>query len=1022
MYIPEQTVTEINNTADAIDVARNVLNLHLKDKSTGGAGGDCPFCQGKKKFSIMKLGGWKCFVCEEKGSGGVSLYMKVENKTYPQALEALAKHYNITIPEQGAAIAAERASLKKSFRDLQLLESGIPEAEQKWQEKRGSTTLVERDRYERGTITSEWRITTDGDDMLLNYIGLNGEPMMYKDKSGRDKYLVRVRYQRPDLHLDKDGKPVKYRSLPGSPSALWLPQRLLKAYAQGVKFDTLFVSEGEKKADKMTLHDMYTCGLQGINNLNYEGMTSIFEQIIKKCEVKNVVFVVDSDWQDISKGDDVDYRPRSFFSALKKFRDYFYGYKNGGLEMNIYFAYGKDTAFKGLDDLLTRGLQAKEQELLDDFNFAMVDREGQGAHVDVVNMTTISDYKIEEMFCLHDTQAFLEKHEAELKTRREFRVKRLRYRWNEQDGKFEMVEKILESEKFWDEEVIETRGKSSTKYTFNYYRSWNFFRNRGIGLYEFDKKQHQYRIIKLDGKIVREIDAHFIQQYVKTFVEELEGPGRIPILNMLARGGSQYMGPFQLGNLHYITPEFMQPQKECTYMIFQNCYWRITADGVEERPLNELDKFTWEQKIIPFDARYLGAPLLQVGRAMRDGEEVWTAKEREWTEGETKRHASDCVFYRLLLATSNFWWRKEYKLEKGEDGLNKWVPKSKDEREAYTREEIDQMRTHLVCKMLAIGYTLQGYRDKAQTKAIVAMDGVESAVGRSMGGTGKSIVATQFENVFHTFVIDGKKDGIERDPFIFEGVDDRTGAIIFDDTKVNFNFEWLFSKITTGVEVNGKNIKQFRVAPLPIWVVTNHAINGDSDSFTRRQYPIAFSDYFSAERTPFDEFGHTMFTDWDADQWNLYYNYLANCIQVFLRFPDLKKYTIPKADLERRRIRQAMGENFLEFAEVYFARKDDEPAPFDPHAPGQGDAHAGPFRNAAVSKTKILNDYLEQFKADRSYINAKKIKEKVELFCKYKGLQFNPIHGADGRLKINGTEYLIVADHEFNADNYEKIA
>lgn len=1026
IFIPDQTATEINNTASAIEVAREILHLTLRDTGKG-ATGDCPFCFGKKKFIVMFNGGFNCVKCGEKGSGAATLLMRLQKKTYPEALRDLADHYGIEIPEASRLAAANRAALAKPFRDLQLLESGIPLDAQKWQEKRG-TALVERDRYERGTLTPDYRVTTDGDDMILNYIGLDGAPMQYKDKSGRLRNLIRIRYQRPDLHLDKNGNPIKYRSLPGSPSSLWLPQRLLIAYAQGVQFDTLFVSEGEKKADKLTLCGLHTAGLQGINNLNYEGMTSVFEQLIKRCGVQNVVFLVDSDWQDISKGEDVDYRSRSFFSAVKKFREYFYGYKNTGLELNIYFAAGKDAAYKGADDLLVRGLQGREAELLDDFNFARVDREGHGQHLEVLNITTTSDYKLEEMFKLHDTQAFLEAHAEALKTRREFRFKRLRYRWNEQDEKFEMVEKILQSEQFWDEEIIENRGKPTTKYTFNYYRSWQFFRNRGIGLYEFDEKLHQYRIIKLDGKIVREIDPHFIQQYVKTFTEELDTPNRIPILNMLARGGSQYLGPFQLGSLYYIQPEFMQPEKDCTYMIFRNCYWRITADAVEQRPLNELDKYTWEQKIIPFEPKYLGEPLLSVSRVTPSpsdrgpGGEAWAVKERIWREGDTPRHASDCDFYKFLLATSNFWWRKEYMHEKGADGTNRWVPRPAEERERYTADEVAQMRTHLVCKMLAIGYTLQGYRNKSQMKAIVAMDGVESEVGKSQGGTGKSIVATQFENVFHTFIVDGKKPDLDSDRFIFEGVDERTGAIVFDDVRVNFNFEWLFSKITTGVEVNGKGIKQFRVDPLPIWVVTNHALNGDGNSFTRRQYQIAFSDYFNAERTPYDEFGHNLFTDWDYEQWNLYFNFLANCVQVFLRYNDLNRYTIPKDDLERRRLRQLIGENFLEFAEVYFAVSEDEAA--QPYSPleGTGVGPGGCYRNHAVSKTKVLNDYLEQFKAEKNHINTKRIKEKVEMYCRYKGLKFNPVRGADGRLKINGTEYLIVADEAFDANDYQKIA
>jgi hypothetical protein len=368
-----------------------------------------------------------------------------------------------------------------------------------------------------------------------------------------------------------------------------------------------------------------------------------------------------------------------------------------------------------------------------------------------------------------------------------------------------------------------------------------------------------------------------------------------------------------------------------------------------------------------------------------------------------------------LLATSDFWWRKRDVLAKDEDGNDRWI--SRDHPEKYTTDELEQLKTHLVCKMLAIGYTLQPFRDLSQMKAIIAMDGQESAVGKSQGGTGKSIVATQFQNVFPTFVVDGKKPNLEEDKHAFEGVDDRTGAIIFDDTRVNFNFEWLFSKITTGIEVNGKGVKAYRVAPVPIWVVTNHMLNGEGNSFTRRQYQIAFSDYFNGQRTPRDMFGHNMFADWEWQDWNMYYNFIATCAQVYLRYSDLNKYTIPKGDIERRKLRQQIGENFLEFAEVYFAKSEEAYSPFGMAT----DDTSGCYRNKAVAKTRILTDYLQQFPADKNYLNAKRLKEKVEQYCKYAKLKFNPVHGTDGRLKISGTEYLLVADEDFDATSYPKI-
>jgi hypothetical protein len=239
--------------------------------------------------------------------------------------------------------------------------------------------------------------------------------------------------------------------------------------------------------------------------------------------------------------------------------------------------------------------------------------------------------------------------------------------------------------------------------------------------------------------------------------------------------------------------------------------------------------------------------------------------------------------------------------------------------------------------------------------------------------------------------------------------------VVFDDVRVNFNFEWLFSKITTGIDVNPKGLKAFRVEPVPIWVVTNHTLKGDDTSHTRRQYEIAFSDFFNAYRTPKDHFGHNLFREWEWEQWNLYYNFLALCIQTYLRFPDMKKYTIPKADIERRRLRQQIGENFLEFADNYW---DYEGA--KAYSPGGLDAPSS-MLNCGVAKTKVLNDYLEQFRTDSKFMTVKSIKEKCELYARYKGYDMNPNAGKDGRVKIGNIEYLVLANEDFNANNYHRV-
>ena len=75
---------------------------------------------------------------------------------------------------------------------------------------------------------------------------------------------------------------------------------------------------------------------------------------------------------------------------------------------------------------------------------------------------------------------------------------------------------------------------------------------------------------------------------------------------------------------------------------------------------------------------------------------------------------------------------------------------------------------------------------------------------------------------------------------LYENADERTQIILFDDVRVNFNFEFLFSQITTGLLINPKGEKRYKVDPPKFIVITNHALNGDGNSFDRRQYAISF--------------------------------------------------------------------------------------------------------------------------------------------------------------------------------------
>lgn len=983
-YIPEEIADKIKQAAVMPDIIAEEVDL----KKAGSAlVGDCPFCTGKKKFNVSPSKMiWKCFKCDKGGKDAVSFLMELKGYEYPEALRFLAERYNIEItagdPKEKKK---KRGNRQEKFRDAQLRASGISDKYQKYHYSKDtkSTDKYECDRYQACSIDKYWNVVP-GDDMVLHYLDLNYNPIKYRNEKGKKLPLLRVRWANPSLHKNKDGQPMKYKSPYKSGSHLWLPNAIIKSYQSHAIIETLYICEGEKKADAMCINGMPAVGVMGIHNFASQGeMPYQFELLIKRCGISKVVFVLDADWQEISTKNikkSVDQRPRTFFSSVKKFRNYFYAYVHEGIELDIYFAHGKDVVYKGIDDLLMREFSNKEErlQLAEDFKAAMVDREGKGKHVNVYNITTVSEHKLLEHWNIQNRLAFFKQHEEALKVLPYFKFKQLTYRYNEEEKEFELAQKLLPWEQYWRVEETETKtGRTKKRYEFDYSNILEFLRNRGFGLYEVSNDS--FRFVHLDGRVVKEVTHHQIQRFVLDFTRELEEK---PVVELLLRGGKQYLGPDKLGQMYYKKPEFMENEKDTQYLYFKNCYWKITADGVEQRDLKELPKHVWEEKIIDFEPTYIGHPLCETYR-----------KNNEWGLKKAPE-LSKCDMAMFDFRTSHFSWRKGQELHTEDGGKKYYV--TRDKAIPETNEEIKLTTRNFVDKMIATGYVMHQYRDWSNMRAVVCMDGEESEVGKSMGGTGKSIWAKKFKYLCPMETLDGKKSKIEDDSHLYEGIDERTGVVLFDDVRVNFNFEFLFSHITTGIKVNPKGEKRFAVLPPKFIITTNHALNGDGNSFERRQFVISFSDYFNGHRTVGDEFGHQFFQEWDNDQWNLFYNWMATCTQAYLKHGT--QYSIAKdSNLARRKMRQRIGENFLDWASLVYSPE------------------SGLFLNKEVEKVFACEQYLLQYPSDRKYVNPKRFKEKLLLFARYQNLEVNPgVVSKDGRIKSDGKEFLILADDKFD--------
>ena len=1033
MSIPKTTIQSIQLAAKLEEI---VGNLYKVKKAGSSLYCDCPKCNalGKKGLKINPaLQVWKCFSCGWGGKSPFNFIVETQGLKYPEAVKWLGDFYNIEVKDDREVKGPQRREKRheKTFRDRQLEASGLTEEDQRALVFVDENTQQEVDIFEAATRTDDGRIT-DGDDMLIWYYDLNGKPIEYTmPKSSKVQRLWRFRWQIPELHRAKEsGKPMKYTSPYGSGSHLFIPEIVRRAYADARVIKRLYIQEGVKKALKACKHGIFSVGIMGIQNIGSQGKLPYeLQLLVARCHIQEVVFVLDSDFNHLSNelkpGSRVDQRPLSFYYAVRTFKDYFRTFSNIGIYLELYFAHVRDNEAneKGLDDLLAGSLKEREKELADDFDHAMNEKDGQGTFINCYKISTVTDIKLLEFWNLDSAEKFAEKYKDRLIDLVEFQISKHKWKFDE-TGKLIPAQPLQDDERYYIKETKTNKfGDEITQYKFKYMYCYNFLNRRGFGRYR--QANNTDAFIYINNKVVDQVDSYYMRDFVTEFTKEIaEKIDMVDVMDMLYRGGKMYLGPDSLSNLSYVHPYFEVADKSFQYMYFREKVWKITAQGIEERNYSELEHFVWKDKVINMDAKQIkGTYTKDQGVKTNDFIDVQriTADVAESTRyidlkpfvGQFgvvfSQEAEQCHFAKFLWNTGEFFWKKF---------IN---PTSrapiKDER---SLDEQFETSLHFVSKMTAIGYLLHKYRDKSTEKAIVAMDGKLSEVGDSNGRTGKSIVGTAIGKVVPQAYIGAKSKDLTSDPFIWEEVTEKTESVFLDDVRANVDFEFFFPVITGQMTINVKAQRKFTLPEIStpkIFMTTNHAINGNSASFRDRQFLLAFSDWYNDEHKPLDDFGINFFTEWDEKQWTLFYNFMAACLQLYFKAQSLGwginrsgLISPPTERLDRRRLRQYIGENFLTWADEYYniTEEEDVSLIFSNNL------------NNPIPRKELYDNFLEKNPNDRKYVTPHHFKKKLKAWCDYRGLIFNPHkrneHGYPGLDdKSGGIESFMIGNRDISS-------
>lgn len=937
--------------------------IHLTKKSGGKFTGDCPGCGRENGLEINPGKGiFKCFKCGQVGgNSAVSFLMKAKGLSYPDALEHLNHKFIIvdTAPKPIAKKIVKKETKKSSsYCDRMLSESGLTskDIQASVHIKDENKTVLTSKVFKSGTVNNHFDVV-DGDDVIIEYYNLDGAPVKYETKdakgklTGKFKEFFRVRFQFPDEHKDKDGKPTKYKSPWGSGNFIYIPEKIREIYNSGQKLERLFLQEGEKKAEKACKHGIMSVGLSGINNIAMDGrLPEDLIKIIQKLGVKEIVFIFDADYNEISNNikinDSVDKRPRNFFYAAKNFKEYMRSLKNREIYIEIFIGHVKknEKSDKGIDDLLANTLKLNPDDLKDDIDYLINEKNLTGTYLRLFKITSWTDSKLEEIWNLNNPTAFAKAHEEVLKNLPEFRIGRHIWRFNDK-GEIESAQPLESDETYWEAvERLDQAGRAKpTTYEFKYGRCFTFLQNRGFyRMMNIDKKTYQF--IHVNHPTVRTVEPFEIRDFVTEFTKVAANEN---ILEMLYKGGVQYLGPDKLSNLIFAQPVFEEPSREYQRLYFKNNCWEINKNDIKEFDYSSVNYNIWVDQKHEFPAKLTSKGLISV-----------TKDENDKFSYSLTPDGKRCQFLQFLINTSNYTWRKEKAIASGEKDIT------------LDAEEQYENILHLVSKLAAFGYLTLSAKDRNVSRAVVAMDGKQSEVGQSNGRSGKSIVGEALKQVQPTLYIDGKKKEIESDPFIWDGMTEKTKSVFLDDVRTNFSLEFLFANITGDWNVNCKGGRRFTIpfnqSP-KLYITTNHALNGRGSSFMDRQYLIAFSDWYNDEHKPQHDFGGLFFDDWDFDQWNLFWNLISNCLQIYLKFGAVQA---PRERIETRQLRQDMGETFLSWADEYFSEEK--------------------RLDCKLIRKQLYDEYIKYSNLPMKLVSPTSFKNKIKAFCVWKGYKFNP--------------------------------
>lgn len=388
----------------------------------------------------------------------------------------------------------------------------------------------------------------------------------------------------------------------------------------------------------------------------------------------------------------------------------------------------------------------------------------------------------------------------------------------------------------------------------------------GFSLYKQNEDADPIIVQLLDGQ-VRKVDSADMKQYVMGYIDtEIEtfcfdNIDKDKLKNTIIESYDRFLSK---SFMEYLPPRelnFLKDTPDKAFFPFKNGIIEVRADGCNLRSYGSFGKVIWKNQMINRAVTYEGDNYFLEDTKDKEGVEV--------------KNAELVMFYKYLQCVSG-----------------------------HNPEKLFYF-------MSVLGYLLHKYKDPKRPFAIILAEECEN--DENGGGTGKSLFAKAVGELIASESFDGKQFDMGKS-FAFQRVSPATRLLNIDDARRNFNFEALNTIITDGLAIEKKNQTEIKIpfedSP-KVLISTNYSISDESNHAKRRQKVLEFAPFFSPEHTPFDEFGLMLFTDWDADEWNRFYNFMFLCCRQYLEDGIL---TNQQSDTNKlKSIKDKYGDDFLIF-------------------------------------------------------------------------------------------------------------